>query len=93
MTGIDQQSLGATQVMRSRRPNLDFSEMGIEVGEAGAWRLRRVASQAVATAVDDAGRGAIRSQEPTAARTKVHPATANQTLRKQLAHFRLRVVN
>lgn len=31
-TGIDEQSLAAAQQMRSRRPNLNFEEMGIRVG-------------------------------------------------------------
>lgn len=31
-TGIDEQSLAAAEVLRNRRPNLDFSEMGIPEG-------------------------------------------------------------
>lgn len=31
-TGIDEQSLAAAEVMRQRRPNLDFREMGIPDG-------------------------------------------------------------
>lgn len=31
-TGIDEESLAAAEVLRSRRPNLDFVEMGIPIG-------------------------------------------------------------
>lgn len=32
-TGLDEQSIEAAESLRSRRPNLNFSEMGINVGE------------------------------------------------------------